>query len=162
MASNFQPEARENKAYSVRIAELLDELIVTLKVKAGWLAHVLGWQDSVLSEMRRGTRRIPAGAVPDIDKYLGGHYLLEELASMEGCGVYTKEPQSLNAKDLEAYFILSLREEGSANAEIAQALIDGVIDPDERRAIYAKAVKMRRLWAEIEEGTRDSQAEATA
>jgi hypothetical protein len=153
MPMNIQTEPCENKAYSVHIADVLNESIILRKVKAGWMAAVLKIQESVLSAMRRGTRSIPAGMVPDLDRLLGSHDLLEALAEMEGCGIFTKEPSSITVQELERIFILELREGGAANSEIAQAILDGVIDATERRNIHAKAVKMRRLWSEIEDRT---------
>ena len=153
MPLSVQAELGKNQIYSVRIAEVLNEVLILQGVKAGWVAHVAGIPDSVLSEMRRGTRRIPAGLVPVLDQCFSGSPLLEELARMEGRGTFPLDPSSMSAEDLKQIFLLHLREEGAANSIIAEALLDGVLDDQERQTIHAKATKLRRLWAEIEERT---------
>lgn len=153
MAFNVREDTCENKAYSIRMAQVLDEAIRTACVKAEWMASVLKVPSSVLSEMRHGTRRIPIGLVPDLDRLLGGHPLLEELAAMEGCGLYAKDHTSLTPKDLETLFALELRKSGEASAVIADALADGVIDPAEQESIHSYSKKMRLIWQDIEDRT---------
>lgn len=150
----------ENQGAVIRMAEVFDRLMAG--VKAGWLSRVTGICESTIAEMRNGKRRIPAVWVPLLDSYIGGHALLDELASMEGFGIHDLEASPLNASDLERLFPLILREQGQTAAEVFQALRDGVIDPAERDTLHQHFAKLARFFAEAEARTAPAKIEVPA
>lgn len=143
--------SRENHRYAVRMARALDTLV--RDEKARWLAHVTGISESVLSECRNGSRNLPAYRVPIVDEAMNCHALLKEMALMEGCGIYELDPSPMSASDLERIYPQILREEGTANADIFDALVDGELDDAERERIHAHAAKLRHFFQELEDRT---------
>lgn len=156
MSANFDSPDREYNPLP-DLAETIRETsrrLIPKTLKLGWVAeNMLGLRANTFSQYQTGDRNFPAFLVVAQDNAFHTHNLLEVLAEAEGCGVYTKDPKVITAEELEKIFVLELREDGAAHSEIAQALLDRVLDLKEYAGIHAHAAKMRHLWQTIEEET---------
>lgn len=152
MTRNIDEKPCEDNGHSIRLAEVLDHAVAG--AKAAWLCRVTGICESTMSEMRTGKRRIPALWIPLIDRYLDGSPLLEALAEMEGCSIHAAEPGPVTVSDLAKLLPVLLREEGHANADLSQALVDGQIDPGEARSLQDHFHRLELLCRDIKDRMR--------
>ena len=159
--SSVRSSVGEGHPYAIRTAKALDDLC--RPHKAAWVAHVVGTQESVLSEWRHNTRTLPLWRAALIDEALNTHALLEEMAAMEGCGIHQLDPEPLRAHDLERLYPQILREEGHTSADVFGALLDGEIDEQELAHLHAHFSKLRHFFQDAEERTRPAtHSKATA
>ena len=150
MPKTFRHEDGERHPYRVHLAKALDRLIVELDVKASWLAHCLGISEALLSDYRSARHAIPAYRTALIDELLGTDALLEAQADIEGFHLVHKSTTDLSVEDLERLFPQLLREEGAANAEIVDALMDHMLGGAGKDRLPRDAVKLRRIWQQVD------------
>lgn len=143
----------ERHPYLIHLARTLDRLIVDSDVKASWLASCLGISEALLSDYRSGRHAIPGYRAILVDDLLGTNRMGEALAGIGGHHLVQKDTENLTADQLEKLFPLILREQGAANADVASALMDHVLDGAEQDTIHRHAARLRHFWQQVEERT---------
>lgn len=150
------PPHRKYRHLSIAVSAKLDGVIREADAKGDWLAPEIGVDPATLSRYRdteTADRNLPAFLVPAVDEKLGGHFMLESIAAMEGCTVHPRHLREISAVELEQIFPLILREEGNLSAEMFAALRDGKIDNIERETLHRHAIKLRRFFQDLEDRT---------